>query len=235
MSSSPKTVLVIGGNGYLGSAVVHHFLQHGYHVHATVRSLAKADGLKGYLYPKYEQALSFFVVEDMTKDGVYERSGALEGVDAILHVASPVPDFNHLAQSDSTDCVRDMVRPAIDGTLTVLRAAWKYPRIRFVVTTSSLAAVVSFAELTDPQLSAKALTEADWNTAKADDEGLKSNAVAAYFASKTCAERAAWDYVKEQKPHWTLATFCSPCFWGPAGTRQRRRRTSAPRWACSIR
>ena len=47
MSSTPKLVLVTGANGYLGSAVVQHCLEHGYHVRGTVRSQAKAEGVKG--------------------------------------------------------------------------------------------------------------------------------------------------------------------------------------------
>ena len=220
MSTSPKTVLVTGGNGYLGSATVLHFLEHGYRVHATVRSLAKADGLKGYLYPKYQSALSFFVVEDMTKDGVYERAGALKGVDAICHVASPVPDIAALAPADAAsgaDWVRDMVRPAIEGTLTILRAATASPQVRHIAVTSSIAAMQSFTAFsTDPKAKEAHITEANWNESTEDEPGLKDHAFAAYFASKACAERAAFAYVETEKPHWTLSTFCPPMFLGPA-------------------
>ena len=219
MSASSKTVLVTGGNGYLGSAVVCHFLEHGYKVHTTVRSLAKADNLKAALFPKYSSSLSFFVVQDMTQDGAYEESGALIDVDAILHVASPVPDLNALAPNDSADWVRDMVQPAVDGTFTVLRAASKHTQIKFVVQTSSVAACQDVSALSDPVASVNPLTEADWNPVKGNEADLKGNAFAAYFASKTLAERSAWDYVKEHKPHWTLATFAPPFFYGPAGSR----------------
>ena len=223
MSTSPKLVLVTGANGYLASATVQHFLEHGYHVRGTVRSLHKAEGLKAALYPQYESALSFVVIDDMTRAGVYEQAGALDGVDAVCHVASPVPDISSIGPAASTttdvDWVRDMVNPARDGTLTILRAASKYPRVSHISITSSVAAVVGLEALSDPNNSAKALTEADWNTAKADDEANSTNAFAAYFASKTVAEQAAWSYIKEVQPHYVIATFCPPIFLGPAGIR----------------
>ena len=217
MSSPSKTVLVTGGNGYLASAVVLHFLQHGYRVRATVRSLSKAEGLRGFCFPEYESSLSFHVVEDMTVDGAYAASGALQGVDAICHVASPVPDVYALPAASGADWVRDMVDPAVDGTRAILQAASSSPQVRHLMLTSSNAALQSFATLrADPKARTARLTEADWNEQTRDDPELRSNALAAYFASKACAERAAWQYVKEHSPHWTLATFCPPLFFGPA-------------------
>ena len=220
MSTSPKLVLVTGANGYLASATVQHFLEHGYHVRGTVRSLSKAEGLKAALYPQYQSALSFVVIDDMTRAGVYEQAGALDGVDAVCHVASPLPDLSSLgppAPGADVDWVRDMVNPARDGTLTILRAASKYPRVSHISITSSVAAVHGIESLGDPNFSAKQLTEADWNTAKADDEANRTNAFAAYYASKTVAEQAAWSYIKEVQPHYVIATFCPPFFLGPAG------------------
>ena len=224
MSAAGKTVLVTGGNGYLGSAVVLHFLQHGYKVHATVRSLAKAEGLKAYCLPKYESALSLFVVEDMTKDGAYEQSGALRGVDAICHVASPVPDISGAAPAPGqADWQRDTVRPAIDGTLTLLRAASGSSQVRHVNLISSGAAVFSFDVFASGKSNDVPLTEADWNDQTADDPTIGDNAFKAYFASKANAERQAWDYVKKNQPSWTFATFCPPMFLGPAGLRPKSR------------
>jgi nucleoside-diphosphate-sugar epimerase len=221
MPSNPKTVLVTGANGYLASAVILHFLEHGYNVRGTVRSLSKTEGLKGYLYPKYQSSLSFVVIEDMTKDGAYEQAGALDGVDAVCHVASPVPDLAALSPPDGTkdiDWVRDMVQPAIQGTLTILRAASKFPRVTHVNIMSSSAAVIGLAVRSD-QTAPGCITEADWNSAKAEDADNKLNAWAAYFASKAEAERAAWSYVEETKPHYTIATFCAPFFFGPAAVK----------------
>ena len=220
-SPSPKLVLVTGANGYLASATVQHFLEHGYHVRGTVRSLSKAEGLKAALYPQYQSALSFVVIDDMTRAGVYEQAGALDGVDAVCHVASPLPDATTMgppAPGADIDFVRDMVTPAREGTLTILRAASKYPRISHISITSSTAACQGIETLGKPESASTLLTEADWNTATANDEANRTNVVVAYFASKTVAERAAWAYMQDEMPHYIIATFCPPFFVGPAGS-----------------
>ena len=215
---SSKTVLVTGANGYLGSAVLLHFLERGYTVRGTVRSLDKADGVKAYLLPKYASSLSFVVIEDMTKDGVYEQAGALDGVDAICHVASPVPDLESLgpaAPGADVDWVRDIVEPAIQGTLAILHAASKSPQVTHVAITSSVAAVLGLTDIAQRTPQSRLLTDAEWNSARKDDEANHTNAFAAYFAAKTEAELAAWRYVEEERPHYTVATFCPPFFFGP--------------------
>ena len=225
MSSTPKLVLVTGANGYLGSAVVQHCLEHGYHVRGTVRSQAKAEGVKGLLQQKYGSALSFVAIDDMTKEGVYEQAGALDGVDAVCHVASPVPDIANVrppTTDTDVDWVRDMVEPAIQGTLTLLRAASKFPRISHVTVISSMAAVMGVEIMSDPVAMNAPHTPDDWNRARKGDEANKLNAFAAYFASKTEAELAAWRYVKEAQPHYILATFCPPYIFGPAGFKAKK-------------
>ena len=110
--------------------------------------------VKGLLQAQYGQALSFVVIDDMTKEGAYERAGALDGVDAVCHVASPVPEVADLAPpapGADVDWVRDMVEPAIQGTLTILRAASKYPQVMHVIVTSSITAIRALAALSDPK------------------------------------------------------------------------------------
>ena len=161
----------------------------------------------------------------MTKEGAYERAGALDGVDAVCHVASPVPEVADLAPpapGADVDWVRDMVEPAIQGTLTILRAASKYPQVMHVIVTSSITAIRALAALSDPKAMTTTLTDDDWSTARKDDPANQLNAYPAYFASKTEAERAAWSYVKQAQPHYTLASFCPPVMYGPAGIKLKR-------------
>ena len=136
----------------------------------------------------------------MTKDGVYEHSGAIRGVDAICHVASPVPDTTGRPAADGqADFVRDTVRPAMEGTLAILRAASNSPQVRYVNLMSSGAALMSFDTFAAGKGNEVHLTEADWNDQTANDPTNKGNSFKAYFASKVCAERLAWDYVKQEK------------------------------------
>ena len=89
-----KTVLVTGINGYLASVVAQHFLEHGYNVRGTVRSLSKTAAISAALNPLYASSLSFVEILDMTNADLYDKSKALEGVDVVCHVASPQATFS---------------------------------------------------------------------------------------------------------------------------------------------
>ena len=84
--SSPAKVLITGANGYLGVWVVKKYLEAGYSVRGTVRSLSKSEFLRDR-FSDYGDRFELAVVEDITKDGAFDE--AVRGVDAIAHTASP--------------------------------------------------------------------------------------------------------------------------------------------------
>ncbi len=84
--SPPAKVLVTGANGYLAVWTVKKYLEAGYSVRGTVRSLSKSAFLKGQ-FAEYGERLELVVVEDITKEGAFDD--AVKGVDAIAHTASP--------------------------------------------------------------------------------------------------------------------------------------------------
>jgi hypothetical protein len=84
--SSPAKVLVTGANGYLAVWTVKKYLEAGYSVRGTVRSLTRSAFLKEQ-FAEYGERLELVVVEDITKDGAFDE--AVRGVDAIAHTASP--------------------------------------------------------------------------------------------------------------------------------------------------
>lgn len=84
--ASTSTVLVTGANGYVGSWVVKTLLDQGYSVRAVVRSESKVNEMKG-LFPEEDQ-LEFSLVKDLGVEGAFDD--AVKGVDAILHLASPL-------------------------------------------------------------------------------------------------------------------------------------------------
>ncbi|THH28646.1 hypothetical protein EUX98_g5549 [Antrodiella citrinella] len=197
-------VLVTGANGYVAVWIVKKLLEEGFSVRGTVRSESKAPYLKN-LFASYGDKLEFVVVSDITKDGAFDE--AVKGVDAIQHTASPF----HLNGSHPDD----MVVPAVAGTQSILQSTLKHgTNVKRVVLTSSCAAVEELHD--DPRV----FTEEMWNKQSIDEieqKGSKSSPSHWYRASKTLAEKAAWDFVKDHKSEisWDLVAMNPPYVYGP--------------------
>ncbi|MBB4682869.1 NAD-dependent epimerase/dehydratase family protein [Amycolatopsis jiangsuensis] len=163
-------VLVTGGTGYLGGHTVTRLLAEGHRVRTTVRDLGRAAEVRAAVGAASRNLE--VVAADLGADEGWAE--ATEGVDYVLHVASPFPP----SSPESDD---EVIRPARDGTVRVLAAA-REAGVRRVVLTSSFAAVGYSAA---PRAE---YTEADW-TDLADPNS-------AYVRSKVVAERAAWGQVR---------------------------------------
>jgi dihydroflavonol-4-reductase len=177
-----RTILVTGASGYIAKHIVLQLLEQGDHVRGSVRSEKRAQELRAAMHanlsdPARLQNLSTVTLDLLSDDG---WDAAMEGVDAVIHTASPFP----LVQPKNAD---DLIRPAVDGALRALRAA-KAASVRRVVLTSSVAAVA----ISVTPRNGKAFTEEDWSDAD-------SPATTAYAKSKTLAERAAWAFVRENE------------------------------------
>ena len=169
-------VLVTGGSGYLGTRLIAALLRDGREVRATVCSLdVEADVRAAARRGGVDDSGLELAAADLTSDDGW--SAALEGVEEVHHVASPIPS----AQPKDAD---ELIVPARQGTLRVLKAA-RDAGARRVVLTSSFAAVgYSPKEVRD-------YTEADWTDP--DTPGLPP-----YPRSKAIAERAAWDFIESE-------------------------------------
>jgi nucleoside-diphosphate-sugar epimerase len=169
-------VLVTGGSGYLGTRLISGLLHDGRDVRATVRSLdGEAGVVAAVRRDGADDAGLELVAADLTSDDGWPA--ALEGVEEVHHVASPIPS----TQPSDPD---ELIVPARQGTLRVLKAA-RDAGVRRVVLTSSFAAVgYSPKEVRD-------FTEADWTDP--DTPGLPP-----YPRSKAVAERAAWDFIETE-------------------------------------
>src|SRR5271155_5382295 len=173
-----ETVLVTGGSGFIGSHCVLQLLAAGYAVRTTVRNLKREAEVRGLLREGGADAGErlTFVAADLEKDAGWAE--AVAGCEFVLHVASPLPPS--LPKHED-----ELIVPAREGTLRVLRAA-RGAGVKRVVVTSSFAAI-GYGQ-TDHQ---KPYDETDWTDPNA--EGL-----AAYPKSKTIAERAAWDFMAKE-------------------------------------
>ncbi len=195
------STLVTGASGFIAQQLILDLLEGGHRVRGTVRSLAKGDVLKNVLGKHTPRAAELELVEaDLESDDGWAE--AVSGVDVIHHLASPFP----LAAPRDPD---DLIRPARDGALRVLRAARGSGVDRVVLTSSCAAIAYGWGD----DLPAT-LTEADWSCPEnAADCG-------AYSASKTLAERAAWDFVASEGQGIGLTAINPVGVYGPVLSEQ---------------
>lgn len=189
-------VLVTGASGFIAGRIIERLLAQGHHVRGTVRSLAKEKELAPLRGLSGAAERLELVEADLLKDNAFDV--AAQGMDAVLHTASPYV-------LNAKDPQKDLVEPAVKGTLNVLKAAAGAKTVRRVVVTSSMAAI------TDEPEGEHVLTEADWNT----KSSLERNP---YYYSKTLAERAAWDFVEEEKPGFDVVVINPFLVIGPSLT-----------------
>lgn len=192
--SMPK-VLVTGGSGFVGSHCILQALAAGYEVRTTVRSLRREADVRAMLKTggvEPGERLTF-IVADLEKDPGWHE--AVAGCEYVLHVASPFP-------SDIPKDENEIIVPAREGALRVLRAA-RDAGVKRVVLTSSFAAIgYGHRPRTTP------FTEEDWTDPNAKD-------VLPYQKSKTLAERAAWDFIAREGGTLELSVINPVGIFGP--------------------
>jgi nucleoside-diphosphate-sugar epimerase len=106
---------------------------------------------------------------------------------------------------------KELLDPAVIGTTGILKSIKKSaPSVKRVVITSSFASIVNPFKGNWPE---HTYSEEDWNPLNA--EQAVENPANGYRASKTFAERAAWDFLEKEKPNFTIATMCPPLVLGP--------------------
>lgn len=187
-------VLVTGGSGFLAGHCILALLSAGYPVRITLRSPQREAGLRAALLAAgLEPGARLEVVRaDLMQDDGW--AGAMAGCRHVLHVASPLPAVAPKHEDE-------LIRPALEGTRRVVRAAHAAGVERLVLT-SSFAAIGYGRPLKRPY------AETDWTDPAAP--GL-----AAYPKSKTLAERAAWDFVDGEGAGLELAVVNPVGIFGP--------------------
>jgi dihydroflavonol-4-reductase len=182
-------VLVTGASGYIAGFAIKALLADGWSVRGTVRDPARGARLRETLdAPEME-----LFGADLLADAGWAE--AVAGVDHVLHMASPIPQR---APKDDNE----LIVPARDGALRVLRAA-RDAGVRRVVMTSSVAAICYGRDVNPPRF-----TESDWTNPDHPDSY-------AYVRSKTIAERAARDFMAAEGGRTEFCTINPGAVLGP--------------------
>lgn len=195
MADQSETVLVTGGSGFLGTCCLIKCLDAGYSVTTTIRTPNREEDVRAMLKKGSAtnlDRLSFFIA-DLTNDGGWQE--AIEGSAYILHVASP---FSPGAPKDENE----LIIPARDGSLTLLRLA-RDAGVKRVVLTSSLAAIMYGHGDAEVEY-----TEKTWTNPEGSD-------VNPYIKSKVLAERAAWEFLEKEGGSLELSVVNPGGIYGP--------------------
>ena len=172
-------VLVTGGSGFVGAHVILKLV--------SARSPGAHDSAK----LESGDSLSF-VAADLESDAGWCEAAA--GCDYVMHVASPIP-INAPKHED------ELIVPAREGTLRVLRAA-RDASVRRVVLTSSCGAIY----YGHPPQKAP-FDETSWTNLNGE--------LSAYVKSKSIAERAAWDFIASEGRSLELSVVNPAGIFGP--------------------
>lgn len=196
MIHTHQKVLVTGGTGFVAIHSILQLLNRGYQVRTTIRSITSKDKIYEMLknggitdFSKIE-----FVEADLTDDKNWLE--AMLGCDYVLHIASPI--FLRLPKNED-----EMIRPAVDGTLRVLKAA-REAGVKRVVMTSNFGAV-GYSHKDKNTI----ITEESWTNP--DEKGLST-----YNKSKVLAEKAAWDFIKNEGGTLELSVINPMGIFGPS-------------------
>ncbi|MDA6072752.1 aldehyde reductase [Flavobacterium sp. AC] len=196
MIHTDQKVLVTGGTGFLAIHSILQLLNRGYEVRTTIRSFKSRNKIFEMLrnggltdFSKLD-----FIEADLTSDKNWNE--AMIDCDYVLHIASPI--FLRLPKNED-----EMIRPAVDGTLRVLKAA-REAGVKRVVMTSNFGAV-GYSHKDKNTL----ITEESWTNP--DEKGLST-----YNKSKVLAEKAAWEFMNNQGGTLELSVINPMGIFGPA-------------------
>ena len=186
---SHQTVMVTGISGYLGLHVAQALLERGHRVRGTIRNPSKESAVREALLDP--AGMLSVAICDLTSDSGW--ADAFDGVDALIHVASP---FILREPKDE----QEYLRPAVEGTRRVMRFALEAGVTTSVVTSTCLTmAGHMFAGTFGPE----------------DHTPIGDPSINAYIRSKVAAEEALWDFVASEAPEMSVSTIHPGAIFGP--------------------
>ncbi|KAF8523797.1 hypothetical protein BU17DRAFT_63725 [Hysterangium stoloniferum] len=197
MSNLEQIVLVTGASGFVGAQVVEQLLANGYTVRGTCRSNKAEELKKNNSHPDF----TVVVADDLVKG---DFTDALEGVSALIHVASPLPHGdNHL-------------EVALEGTMNILRQSYDAGIRKIAVISSFYAAITKNEDFWQANVT---LNNQSWGEPLPGSTEKGADGFALYAASKILAERAVWKF-SDEHPDANIITLLPGFIFGPIAKSQ---------------
>ncbi|OAL45527.1 NAD(P)-binding protein [Pyrenochaeta sp. DS3sAY3a] len=189
-----QKILITGVSGHVGYRVLVEALRREYNVRGVVRRTEQEKQIRNTESIKpFEANLEIVVVEDLLKDGAFDSF--LDGIHAVIHVASPLA-------LTTDDYKRDVIDPAIQATMGILRSAAKSPSVKRIVITSSMATLLTMEYVMSDDY--ERVFTANDTYPPPDVTGHFIAPIEAYAVGKSHALAASERFVENEKPQFDL-------------------------------
>lgn len=218
-SPSQDLTLITGATGHVGFRTLVHALRANLKVRVTVRSEAKATLLLNRIRPKVphlnlgakptyqscthsqRQHLTFVIISDISLDGAFDK--AMDGITHVIHIASPLATGSQVPPIGCDLAENYFIKPAVQGTTSLLEAADRCGTVRRVVITSSIAALVPVSQMEGTE--ARPLHKPVKPTDRVPfTSGPYHSEFAAYANSKIAALHAAENWYERERPAFDM-------------------------------
>ena len=190
MEIKKEKVLVTGASGYIALHCINELIKQGYKVKGSLRDMSKENTIRNYFVCDNEELNLEFCKLDLLNDEGWDE--AVSDCEYIMHIASPF-----VIEEPKNE--KDLIQPALEGTLRALNAANRNVIKKFILT-SSMASVAYGHK-------SRICNKDNWTDT--------SKNVGAYVRSKTLSERAAWDFIKDEHVAFPLTTIHPGMVFGP--------------------
>ncbi|TLD27650.1 NAD(P)-binding protein [Venturia nashicola] len=197
--------LVTGANSYVAAHIIDALLSQGHRVTGSVRRQSAGSAILSS-NPSWAAKLDFVEIKDYAKPGIWDDVFRARKFDYIFHVAAPLLD-----NPANVDYDEHFLRPSVEGNLSLLRSANEFaPTLKAIAMTGSINALT-----TGDDLPARILTNTSWNTITPQAARAANHPFISYCSSKKEAEIAVWEFIKTEKPSFTVTVFLPALIFGP--------------------
>lgn len=188
--------LVTGANGFVAAHVIGELIASGHTVTGAVRRAEAGEALLAE-FPQWSDKLDFVVIDDYANEAVLDKVFQEHNFDYIVHTAAPMPSAEAVKDYD-----KNFLRPAIEGNTALLKSAKAHAKnLKSIAITGSVNAIT----MGNPEDNrARAYTNEMWNDISPEFARDSNSAFVMYCSSKKEAEQAIWDFVKKEKPDFTV-------------------------------